>query len=124
MEQIVKVKNKKGIRVIPGFGISMGVTIAMLSSLVLIPMASLFIRAGALDFGEFIEIVSAPQVVSGYVVSLSCAFVSALVNVVVGLALAWVLVRYDFPGKKLMDGLIELPFALPTAVAGISLTCL
>lgn len=124
MEQIVKVKNKKGIRVIPGFGLFMGVTLAMLSCFVLIPLASVFISAGKQDFREFIDIVASPQIMSGYFVSFSCAFAAAIVNAVSGLALAWVLVRYDFPGKKLMDGLIELPFALPTAVAGISLTYL
>ena len=122
MEQIIKVKNKKGVKVIPGFGISMGVTLSMLGCLVLLPLASIFFSAGELDFREFIEIVTSRQVVSGYGVSLSCAFFAALVNGVLGLALAWVLVRYDFQGKRLMDGLIELPFALPTAVAGISLT--
>lgn len=123
-QQIIKVKNKKGVRVIPGFGISMGVTLAMLGCLVLIPLASIFLSAGQLDFHEFIEVVTSRQIVSGYMVSLSCAFFAALVNAAFGLALAWVLVRYDFPGKRLMDGLIELPFALPTAVAGISLTYL
>lgn len=122
-QQIVKVKNK-GARVIPGFGISMGVTVAMLSLLVLIPLCSLFISAGQLSFGEFIEVVTAPQILSGYIVSLSCAFFAALINAVFGMILAWVLVRYDFPGKRIMDGLIELPFALPTAVAGIALTYL
>ncbi len=123
-QQIVKVKNKKGVRVIPGFGLSMGVTLAMLGCLVLIPLASIFLRASQLEFGEFIQVVTSRQVVSGYVVSLSCAFFAALINAVFGIILAWVLVRYDFPGKRLMDGLIELPFALPTAVAGIALTYL
>ena len=123
-QQIVKVKNKKGVRVIPGFGLSMGVTLAMLGCLVLIPLASIFLRASQLKFGEFIQVVTSRQVVSGYVVSLSCAFFAALINAVFGIVLAWVLVRYDFPGKRLMDGLIELPFALPTAVAGIALTYL
>lgn len=123
-QQIVKVKNKKGVRVIPGFGLSMGVTLAMLGCLVLIPLASIFLSASRLKPGEFIDVVTSRQVVSGYVVSLSCAFFAALVNAVSGIVLAWVLVRYDFPGKRLMDGLIELPFALPTAVAGISLTYL
>ncbi len=125
MEQhIVKVKNKKGVRVIPGFGFSMGVTLAMLGCLVLIPLASIFLSASRLGFGEFIGVVTSRQVVSGYVVSLSCAFLAALVNAVFGIVLAWVLVRYEFPGKRLMDGMIELPFALPTAVAGIALTYL
>ena len=123
-QQIVKVKNKKGVRVIPGFGLSMGVTLAMLGCLVLIPLASIFLSASQLSWGEFVEVVTSRQVVSGYVVSLSCAFFAALINAVFGIVLAWVLVRYDFPGKRLMDGLIELPFALPTAVAGIALTYL
>lgn len=123
-QQIVKVKNKKGVRVIPGFGFSMGVTLFMLSILVLIPLASIFFSTVRLDFHEFIDIVTSRQIVSGYIVSLSCSFIAALINVVFGLMLAWVIVRYEFPGRRLMDGLIELPFALPTAVAGISLTYL
>ena len=119
-QQIVKIKNKRGVRVIPGFGLSMGVTLSMLGVLV----ASIFISAARLDFHEFIDVVTSRQIVSGYVVSSSCAFFAALVNAVFGLILAWVLVRYDFPGKRFMDGMIELPFALPTAVAGISLTYL
>ncbi len=123
-QQIVKVKNKRGVRIIPGFGLSMGVTLTMLGTLVLIPLASIFMSASKLSLGEFTDVVTSRQVVSGYVVSLSCSFLAALINVVFGLMIAWVLVRYDFPGKKLMDGIIELPFALPTAVAGISLTYL
>ncbi len=123
-QQIIKVKNKKGVRVIPGFGLSLGVTLFMLGTLVLIPLVSIFISASQLSFQEFVNIIISRQIVSGYVVSLSCAFFAALINAVFGLMLAWVLVRYDFPGKRLMDGLIELPFALPTAVAGISLTYL
>lgn len=123
-QQIVKVKNKRGVRVIPGYGLSLGITFAMLGCFVLIPLASIFISAGKLDFSEFLKIVTSRQVISGYFVSFSCAFLAALVNAVFGVVLAWVLVRYDFPGKWLMDGLIELPFALPTAVAGISLTYL
>lgn len=123
-QQIIKIKNKRGVKVIPGFGLSMGVTLFMLSVIVLIPLASVFMTAGRLEYREFWKIITAKQVVSGYVVSLFCAFVAALLNAVFGLIIAWVLVRYDFPGKRLMDGLIELPFALPTAVAGISLTCL
>lgn len=123
-QQIVKVKNKRGVRVIPGFGLSMGVTLTMLGTLVLIPLASIFMSAARLEFQEFMDVVTSRQVVSGYIVSISCAFFAALVNAVFGLMIAWVLVRYDFPGKRLMDGIIELPFALPTAVAGISLTFL
>ncbi len=123
-QQIVKVKNERGVRVIPGFSLSMGVTLSMLSVFVLIPLVSIFISAGRLDFHEFITAVTSRQIVSGYVVSFSCAFFAALVNAVFGMILAWVLVRYEFPGKRFMDGIIELPFALPTAVAGISLTYL
>lgn len=123
-QQIIKVKNKRGVKVIPGFGFSMGVTLSMLSVLVLIPLASIFISTARLDFHEFWDIVTSRQIVSGYIVSLSCSFIAALINVVFGLMLAWVIVRYEFPGRRLMDGLIELPFALPTAVAGISLTYL
>lgn len=123
-QQIVKIKNERGVRVIPGFGFSMGVTLTMLGAFVLIPLASVFISASRLSFSDFIGIVTSRQIVSGYVVSFSCAFLAAVLNAVFGLILAWVLVRYDFPGKRLMDGLIELPFALPTAVAGISLTFL
>lgn len=123
-QQIIKVKNKRGVKVIPGFGFSMGVTLFMLSVLILIPLASIFISTARLDFHEFWDIATSRQIVSGYIVSLSCSFIAALINVVFGLMLAWVIVRYEFPGRRLMDGLIELPFALPTAVAGISLTYL
>ncbi len=123
-QQIVKVKNKRGVKVIPGYRFCMGITLVMLGGFVLLPLGSLFLSASRLSIREFGEIVTSPQVVSGYVVSLSCAFFAALVNGVFGMILAWVLVRYDFPGRRMMDGLIELPFALPTAVAGIALTYL
>lgn len=123
-QQIVKIKNKKGVRVIPGFGLCLRVTLTMLSFLVLIPLASLFLNTGKLGFQEFVKIIMSRQVISGYRVSFSCAFIAALVNALFGMILVWVLVRYDFPGKRLMDGLIELPFALPTSVAGIALTYL
>ena len=101
MEQkIVKIKNTKGVRVIQGFKLSMGVTLAMLSCLILIPLASIFLNACQLTFRDFIDVVTSKQVLSGYVVSLSCAFIAAVINGVIGLILAWVLVRYDFPGKK------------------------
>ncbi len=123
-QQIVKVKNKKGIHVIPGFSLSMGVTITLLGLIVLIPLASIALTASKLSPMEFFKIVTDKQVVSGYIVSLSCALIAALVNSVFGVILAWVLVRYDFPCKRIVDGMIELPFALPTAVAGIALTSL
>ena len=123
-QQIIKVKNKRGVRVIPGFGLSLGVTLTMLGTLVLIPLASIVVSASGLGIRQFVEVITSKQIVSGYVVSLSCAFFAALINAVFGLMIAWVLVRYQFPWKRLMDGIIELPFALPTAVAGISLTYL
>lgn len=123
-QQIVKIKNKNGVKVIPGFGFSMGITVSMLGVFVLIPLASIFISASKLSFHEFVDVIISRQVVSGYIVSFTCAFFAALINALFGMILAWVLVRYDFPGKRILDGLIELPFALPTAVAGISLTYL
>lgn len=108
--------------VIPGFGISMGITITILSIVVLIPLCSLVVFSAKLSFSEFVYTVTRPRILSGYFVSISTAFFASLVNVVMGLILAWILVRYDFKGKRFIDGIIELPFALPTAVAGISLT--
>lgn len=111
-------------RVIPGFGLSMGVTITILSLVVLIPLASLVIYSAQLTWNEFFETITRPRVLYSFWVSFITAFIATLINAVMGIVIAWVLVRYDFPGKKIMDGLIELPFALPTAVAGISLTSL
>lgn len=122
-EKIIKI-NKNGRRVIPGFGISMGITLTILSLIVLIPMASIIICSSDLTIHQFLKIISAKDVVSGYKVSFLCALIAALINCIFGVILAWVLVRYDFTGKRILDGLIELPFALPTAVAGISLTYL
>ena len=104
-QQIVKVKIRGESGVIPGFGLTMGVTLAMLGTLVLIPLASIFISASKLDFKEFVSVVTSRQVVSGYVVSLSGAFWAALVNGIFGTILAWVLVRYDFPVK--IDGWVD-----------------
>ena len=115
-------KSKK--RVIPGFGLTMGVTITMLSIVVLIPLASLVIYSSQLGFNEFIEVITRKRILSSFYVSFITALGASFVNAVMGLILAWVLVRYEFPGKRVMDGMIELPFALPTAVAGISLTSL
>ncbi|MCR5725760.1 MAG: sulfate ABC transporter permease subunit CysT [Treponema sp.] len=116
--------SNKNRRVIPGFGISMGVTISILSLVVLIPLASLVVYSAKLGPKEFLTVVTRDRVLSSFWVSFSTSFVAALVNAVMGTIIAWVLVRYTFPGKRIMDGIIELPFALPTAVAGISLTSL
>lgn len=115
-------KKRKKKRVIPGFGLSLGITITLLGFIVIIPLCSLVIFSAQLSFSDFIETVTRPRVLSSYVVSFQTALIAALVDAVMGIILAWVLVRYDFPGKKIMNGIIELPFALPTAVAGISLT--
>ena len=109
-------------RVIPGFGLTMGITVTMLSLLVLIPLASILVYALQLTPAEFIETVTSKTVLYALATTLCTSLVAALINVVFGVILAWVLVRYDFPGKRLLDGLIELPFALPTAVAGITLS--
>lgn len=113
--------NKK---VIPGFGLSMGVTISLLSIIVLIPLASLIIFTAQMNFGQVIDTITRPRVLASYEVSFLTAFIASAINAVMGVILAWVLVRYDFPFKRLLDGMIELPFALPTAVAGIALTSL
>ena len=99
-------KNKN---VIPGYRLSMAVTMSILCLVVLIPMASLVISASGLSFNEFIALVTSDIVVASYKVSFGCAFIAALINSFFGLILAWVLVRYDFIGKRLLDGLIELP---------------
>lgn len=124
MEDIstVSMSRKREKRVIPGFGLTFGITITMLSVIVLIPLCSLVIYSVRLSLKDFIEIVTNGRVLHAYFVSIFTAFVASLINAVMGLIMAWVLVKYEFPGKKIMDGLIELPFALPTAVAGISLT--
>jgi sulfate transport system permease protein len=117
----MKNKNK---RVIPGFGLSMGVTLTMLSLVVIIPLASLVVYTSRLSFAEIIDVITRERVLASFRVSIFTAFVASVINAVMGIILAWVLVRYDFPFKRILDGMIELPFALPTAVAGISLTSL
>lgn len=116
---------KKGSkRVIPGFGLSLGVTLSVLSIVVLIPLASLVVYTAKLSPAEFWETITRPRVLSSFRVSLLTAFAASAINAVMGVILAWVLVRYRFPMKRLLNGMIELPFALPTAVAGIALTSL
>lgn len=123
MRYIIKrTKKAKSVRVIPGFGLTLGITVTMLSLLILIPLISVLIQAFDLTFAEFIELISTKVVVNALITSFSCSLLAALINCIFGLILAWVLVRYDFPGKRLIDGVIELPFALPTAVAGITLS--
>jgi sulfate/thiosulfate transport system permease protein len=116
-------KSKKK-RVLPGFGLSLGFTTLYLSLLVLIPLSMVFIETSQLGWREFIEIVTSERVLHSYKISFGTAFAAAAINAVFGLLVAWVLVRYSFPGKRILDALIDLPFALPTAVAGITLTTL
>ena len=108
--------------VLPGFGITLGYTIFYLSIIVLIPLAGLFIQSSVLSWQQMWDTITDPRVIASYRVTFLSAFYAAVVNAVFGMLLAWVLVRYQFPGKKLIDGIIDLPFALPTAVAGIALT--
>ncbi|MGL5353313.1 MAG: sulfate ABC transporter permease subunit CysT [Clostridium sp.] len=111
-------------RVIPGFKISLGFTIFYLSLVVLIPLATLVIKGSGMGLSKFIEVVTDPRVLSGYKVSFFTSLIAAIINSIFGLILAWILVRYKFPFKRFLDGAIDLPFALPTAVAGIALTTL
>ncbi|WP_286997135.1 MULTISPECIES: sulfate ABC transporter permease subunit CysT [Comamonas] len=111
-------------RVLPGFGLTLGYTLFYLSIIVLIPLSALIFKTFELTWEQFWEAVSAPRVVASYKLTFGASFLAAVVNLVFGLLIAWVLVRYKFPGKKIVDALVDLPFALPTAVAGISLTAL
>lgn len=113
---------RKKSEVIPGFGLSMGITVTMLSLIVLIPLLSILLALSGVSFGQMLSSITDSQVVSTYKVSLTCSLIAAIVNSVFGVILAWILVRYQFPGRRILDGFIELPFALPTAVAGIALT--
>ncbi|MES2636907.1 MAG: sulfate ABC transporter permease subunit CysT [Pseudomonadota bacterium] len=108
--------------VLPGFNLSLGFTIFYLSLIVLIPLSAAFIKTTELSLSEFWAVVSAPRVVASYQLTFGASLIGALINAVFGLLTAWVLVRYTFPGKKIIDALVDLPFALPTAVAGIALT--
>ena len=110
--------------VIPGFGLTLGYTLVYLSLIVLIPLAAMFVHAAQLTWDQFWAIVTAPRVLAALKLSFGTAFVAALINGIIGTVLAWVLVRYTFPGRKVIDAMIDLPFALPTAVAGIALTAL
>lgn len=110
--------------VLPAFGLSLGYTLVYLSVIVLIPLSAVFLHTAELSLTEFWGVVSAPRVVASYRLSFGASLLAAAINGVFGLALAWALVRYSFPGKRIVDALVDLPFALPTAVAGISLTAL
>ena len=110
--------------VLPGFNLALGFTIVYLSMIVLAPLTAIVIKASSLTFMEFWKTVTAPRVMASYKLTFGASFVAALLNVFFGLVLAWVLTRYRFPGRKIIDALVDLPFALPTAVAGIALTAI
>ena len=110
--------------ILPGFNLAIGFTLLYLSLIVLIPLSAAFIRTAELTWSEFWTIVTAPRVMASYRLTFGSSFAAAMVNAFFGLLVAWVLVRYHFPGKRIVDALVDLPFALPTAVAGIALTAL
>jgi sulfate/thiosulfate transport system permease protein len=111
-------------QILPGFGLSLGFTFVYLSLIVLIPLAALFIKASGIGLDGFVHTILAPRVLAAFQLSLSVSFYAAVVNVFMGAVLAWVLVRYRFPGRRFLDAIVDFPFALPTAVAGIALTAI
>jgi sulfate transport system permease protein len=108
-------------RILPGFGLTLGFTLVYLSLIVLIPLSSIFLKASGLGWEAFFRAVSAPRVIAAYQVSFGISLLAAAINALFGVIVAWVLVRYRFPAKRVLDAMVDLPFALPTAVAGISL---
>jgi sulfate transport system permease protein len=108
--------------ILPGFGLTLGFTIFYLTLIVLIPLSATFLKASSLTWAQFWHIVSSPRAVASYRLSFGASFIGASINLLFGLLVAWVLVRYRFPGRRLLDSIVDLPFALPTAVAGIALT--
>ena len=111
-------------QVLPGFNLTLGYTVAYLCLIVLIPLAAVFLKTASLSAAQFWDVISAPRAVAAYRITFGVSLIAAAINTVFGLLLAWALVRYSFPGKKLVDALVDLPFALPTAVAGIALTAI
>lgn len=111
-------------QILPGFGLTMGYTVTYLGLIVLIPLAAAFLSAAHLPLAEWFRVLMTPRVLAAFRLSILASLAAALINAVFGLLIAWVLTRYDFPGRRLLDALVDLPFALPTAVAGIALTTL
>lgn len=118
------VPRRRSASVLPGFGLTLGFTLAYLSLVVLIPLSAMFLKSSSLGWAKFLEVIADPRVLAAFKLSFGASLGAALVNAVFGLLVAWVLARYRFPGRRLLDGLVDLPFALPTAVAGITLTTL
>ena len=119
--KILAIKRKEK-TVIPGFGLTFGISLAMLSILILIPLASILVYSFRLSPSEFWQLITEKAVLIALFTSVGCSFIAAIINCIFGVILAWVLVKYDFFGKRFLDGMLELPFALPTAVAGITLS--
>jgi sulfate transport system permease protein len=111
-------------QILPGFGLSLGFTVVYLSLIVLVPLAALFIKASGIGVDGFVHTILAARVLAAFQLSFSVSFYAAVVNVFLGTILAWVLVRYRFPGRRFLDAIVDFPFALPTAVAGIALTAI
>lgn len=111
-------------RVLPGFGLSLGFTLVYLSLLVLLPLSGLVFKAGALSLGQFWDVATGERALAAYRVTFGASLLAAAINAIFGLVVAWMLVRYPFPGKRFVDSLVDLPFALPTSVAGITLATL
>jgi sulfate transport system permease protein len=124
MRTLIQPRSPRAARVLPGFNITLGFTLTYLSLIVLIPLSALIFKTFALSWPEFWEAVSSPRVMASYRLTFGASLIAALINVVFGLLIAWILVRYQFFGKRIVDALVDLPFALPTAVAGISLTAI
>lgn len=124
MSSSVKPIRLKQYSILPGFNLTIGYTVLYISLLVLIPLSMIFINSSSLGWSKFLETVTSERVIAAYKLTFGASFIAAVVNTVFGLIVAWVLVRYSFPGRDIINGLVDLPFALPTAVAGISLTSL
>ena len=120
----MRFKNKTAASTIPGFGLSLGFAMAYLSFLVLIPLSSVFFKSGSMGWTYFWAAATAPRVLASYRLTIGASLAAAAINSVAGLLVAWVLARYEFPGRRFVDAVVDLPFALPTAVAGIALTSL
>jgi sulfate/thiosulfate transport system permease protein len=116
------VRHRRG--VIPGFGITLGTTLLWLALIVLIPLAALFFKTAELSFDQFVSVITSRRALHAFALSFGLSFVAALANLVFGSVVVWALVRYRFPGRRILDAIVDIPFALPTAVAGIALTTL
>jgi sulfate transport system permease protein len=124
METLAQKRRRAPRRILPGFGLSMGITVTYLTLLVLIPMSAVFIRSSGMGWGEYWSAITGRQVMASYKVTFGISFLAAVTNAFFGFIVAWILTRYRFPGRRIFDALVDLPFALPTAVAGIALTAL